>query len=154
MTKLIITEVEKRNILNKHYGDLNQSLFEYLKSNFTVSSDIMYHNVTDGRGLLIVFNGNIQDIYGDELEEIFKYTNSKKELKDKIVSFVKEDPRIYEILQVKGISKLINLIRNADTEEEIKFYTTELRNQMRINYDRIDAPLNKTVKGFIDFYIK
>jgi nicotinic acid phosphoribosyltransferase len=114
----------------------------------------MYHNVTDGRGQLIVFNGNIQDIYGDELEEIFKYTNSKKELKDKIVSFVKEDPRIYEILQVKGISKLINLIRNADTEEEIKFYTTELRNQMRINYDRIDAPLNKTVKGFIDFYIK
>jgi hypothetical protein len=154
MTKLIITEVEKRNILNKHYGDLNQSLFEYLKSNFTVSSDIMYHNVTDGRGQLIVFNGNIQNIHGDELEEIFKYTNSKKELKDKIVSFVKEDPRIYEILQVKGISKLINLIRNADTEEEIKFYTTELRNQMRINYDRIDAPLNKTIKGFIDFYIK
>ena len=24
----------------------------------------------------------------------------------------------------------------------------------KINYDRIDAPLNKTIKGFIDFYIK
>jgi hypothetical protein len=154
MTKLIITEVEKRNIHNQHYGDLNQSLFEYLKSNFTVSSDIMYHNVTDGRGLLIVFNGNIQDIYGDELEEIFKYTNSKKELKDKIVSFLKEDPRIYEILQVKGMSKLIDLLRGAETKEEMNLYTTEIRNQMRINYDRIDGQLNKTVKSFIDFYTK
>jgi hypothetical protein len=154
MTKLIITEAEKKNILNKHYGDVNQQLFDFIKSNFIVYNDVQYHNITDGRGQLIVFMGNIQDIYGDELEEIFKYTNSKKELKDKIVSFLKEDPRIYEILQVKGMSKLIDLLRGAETKEEMNLYTTEIRNQMRINYDRIDGQLNKTVKSFIDFYTK
>jgi hypothetical protein len=154
MTKLLITEAEKRNILDKHYGDFNQSVFEYLQSNFKVSSDIMYHDVTDGKGVLIIFKGTIRDIDGEEMEDFFRYIGNKKELKEKIVDFIKEDPRIYELLNVKGMSKLIDLLRDAETEEDIKFYTTELRNQMRINYDRIDASLNKTVKSFIDFYIK
>jgi len=154
MKKIIITEDEKRNIINKHYGDFNEKLFEYLKNNFSVSSNVQYHKITDGRGELIFFDGKIKDMYGEEIEETFRYNKNKKELKDEIVSFIKDDPEVYEILQVKSITKLIDLLRNAKTEDDIKLYTIELKNQMEINYDRLDAQLNKTVKHFIDFYVK
>jgi hypothetical protein len=154
MRKLLITENDKKEILSKHYGDSNSKLFQYLVSNFMVSSDIQYHDITDGRGELIVFQGKIKDMFGDEIEEVFRYNRNKKELKDKIVNFIKDDPEIYDILQVRGISTLIKLLRDAETKEDIKLYSTELKNQMDINYDRIDAQLNKTVKSFIDFYTK
>jgi hypothetical protein len=121
-------------------------------SNFQVFSDVNYHNLTDGRGEMIGFKGKIKDMYGDEIEETFGYNKNKKELKSRLVNFIKNDPEVYEILQVKGITKLLKLLRNAETREDIGLYSTELENQMGINYKNIDAPLNKTVKNFIDFY--
>jgi len=154
MRKLIITENEKKNILGKHYGYFNSDLFEYLQSIFKISSDIQFHELTQGRTEMVTFIGKIQDIYGDEIEETFVFRNNKDELKKRIVNFVKDDPKIYHLLQAKGIRELIKLLRNAQTEEEKDFYSEELANQMKIYYNNIDAPLNKTVKDFINFYIR
>lgn len=154
MRKLIITEDDKKDILSKHYQDSNPELFKYLQSNFNVFSDIQFHRITDGRGELIGFRGKIKDMYGDEVEETFPYNRNKKELKNKIVDFIKQDPNVYEILQVRGITKLINLLRNSKDKQDIELYSSELRNQMEINYDNIDNPLNKTVKNFIDYNVK
>lgn len=154
MRKLIITEDDKKDILSKHYQDSNPELFKYLQSKFNVFSDIQFHRITDGRGELIGFRGKIKDMYGDEVEETFPYNRNKKELKNKIVDFIKQDPNVYEILQVRGITKLINLLRNSKDKQDIELYSSELRNQMEINYDNIDNPLNKTVKNFIDYNVK
>lgn len=155
MWKLLITENDKKDILDKHYGDTNPELFNYLMSSFEVFSDVGYHNLTDGRGELMSFKGKIKDMFGDEIEEIFRYQyNKKNELKRDIVNFIKEDPDIYDMIKIKGISKLMKLLADTEDKDEVKLYSTELMNQMNINERKINTALNKTVKDFIDFYVK
>jgi len=154
MKKIIISENEKRRILNKHYGDINQELFEYLKTIFNVSNDLLYHNLTIGRGNKIDFVGKYTDMFGVEVEEYFRYLNNKKELKEKIVNFLKYDPKIYKILQIGGFKKLNNLIQTAETDSDREFYENEMSNQMEIHMNEVEHPLNLAVKKFLDFYIK
>ena len=154
MKKIIISENEKRRILNKHYGDVNQELFEYLKTIFNVSNDLIYHNLTDGRGGKIDFVVKYTDMFGVEVEEYFRYLNNKKELKENIVNFLKYDPKIYKILQIGGFKKLTNLIQTAETDSDREFYENEMSNQMEIHMNEVEHPLNLVVKRFLDFYIK
>ena len=121
MWKLLITENDKKDILDKHYGDSNPELFNYLMSSFEVFSDVGYHNLTDGRGEMIGFRGKIKDIKGEDIEETFRYHKNKKELKSRIVNFIKDDPRVKEILQVKGIN--IDAHLNKTVKNFIDFYT-------------------------------
>jgi len=155
MWKLLITENDKKDILDKHYGKTNPELLNYLMSSLEVFSDVGYHNLTDGRGELMSFKGKIKDMFGDEIEEIFRYQyNKKNELKRDIVNFIKENPDIYNMIKIKGISKLMKLLADTEDKDEVKLYSTELMNQMNINERKINTALNKTVKDFIDFYVK
>lgn len=155
MRKIIITEEDKRNILKSHYGDNNPKLFDYLISTFKVSSDLLAHNM--GFGERLVFNGEITDVDGEKYSESFLYVNNKKKLKYDIINFIQNDPKVFEILQIKPIVMLLDLIRKTDDENEKDEYKNELKNQLDI-YHRdsmyrrnIEAKLNKTVKDFIDF---
>jgi hypothetical protein len=152
--KIIISENEKRRILNKHYGDVNQELFEYLKTIFNVSNDLMFHNLTDGKSNKIDFVAKYTDMFGEEITEYFRYLNNKKELKEKIVNFLSYDPKVYTILQIGGFKKLVNLIQTAENDSELELYKNEISNQMDIHMDEIEPPLNLVVKKFLDFYIK
>jgi hypothetical protein len=154
MKKLIISEAEKKRILNKHYGDVNQELFEYLKTIFNVSYDLMFHQITDGKGGKVDFVGKYIDIFGDDVVEYFRYHNNKKELKVKIVNFLKYDPKVYILLQIGGFKKLVNLIQTTENDSELELYKNEISNQMDIHMDEIEHPLNLVVKKFLDFYIK
>lgn len=155
MKKIIITEEDKRNILKNHYGDNNPELFDYLQKTFNVSSDLQAHNM--GFGERLVFNGEITDVDGEKYSESFLYVNNKKKLKYDIINFIQNDPKVFEILQIKPIVVLLDLIRKTDDEGEKDEYKNELNNQLDI-YHRdsmyrrnIEAKLNKTVKDFIDF---
>lgn len=152
--KIIITENDKRRILSKHYGETNQELFEYLEKVFNISSNLIYHNLTQGRSEMIDFDGKYKDLDGVEVDENFRFNNNKKELKNKIVQFLKYDPKIYFILQIGSINKLMKLLKSTELDSERKFYTNELSNQMDIHRNEIEPKLNTTVKKFIDFYVK
>jgi|688.fasta_scaffold583601_2 hypothetical protein len=154
MKKIIISENERRRILNKHYGDVNQELFEYLKTIFNVSNDLMFHNLTDGKANKIDFVVKYTDVFGEEITEYFRYLNNKKELKEKIVNFLSYDPKVYTILQIGGFKKLVNLIQTTENDSEVELYKNEMSNQMNIHMDEIEPPLNLVVKKFLDFYIK
>jgi hypothetical protein len=93
-------------------------------------------------------------VFGENIEEYFRYLNNKKELKENIVNFLKYDPKIYKILQIGGFKKLTNLIQTAETDSDREFYENEMSNQMEIHRKDIEHPLNLVVKKFLDFYIK
>jgi hypothetical protein len=83
MTKILITEKQLERLLEEYdKNELVKIVEKFLEDNFEVSGDIQYHKLTDGRGKMITFK------YGDEY---FKYSGSKKSLKNQIVNYIKDE---------------------------------------------------------------
>ena len=91
MTKILITEKQLERLLEEYdKNELVTKVENFLENNFDVSSDIQYHKLTDGRGKMVTFK------YDDEY---FKYSGSKKSLKNKIVNYIEANSKIEKILK-------------------------------------------------------
>lgn len=112
--KIIVTESQIKKILSEENKQekLIQKIFNFLDDNFEVFGDVNFYNLTSSK--LIVFK------YDDEY---FRYYNNKKYLKNKIVSYIKYDDIVQDML--------------SDIDSE----------QMKMTI------LNSAVKNFIDKYI-
>lgn len=96
MTKILITEKQLERLLEEYNkNELVDMVEKFLDDNFSVSGDIQYHRLTDGRGKMITFK------YGDEY---FKYNGSKKSLKNEIVNYIKNEFKEKELIGILNLA--------------------------------------------------
>jgi hypothetical protein len=105
MKKILITENQLKILLEEFDKDkLENEIEKFLEKNFEVSEDVQYRKLTDGRGKLIIFKYD---------NEYFTYNQSKKTLKNKIVSYIKDDSKIEDILKDVESDKQITILNKT-----------------------------------------
>lgn len=84
MTRLVLTEDEKKEVLSNYFGEFNQKFYDFLKSNITVSSQTIDH-----------FPKPFVLLYIDDKSRLL--STSKKSLVNKIIRTYEDDfPNIPE----------------------------------------------------------
>ena len=99
MKRLILTEEDKKEVMNNYFGEFNHKFYDFLKSNVTVSSKEIDH-----------FPKPFVLIYIDGKSKLLN--NSKKYLVSKIVNTFSEDfPKVPESSLRLTAKKFIDELR-------------------------------------------